>query len=178
MVLDINPTETKYYDTVFLELDSLNRKYNEQDTNWGDQIPIIRKKASVQNINFEMIDSQVYSYVTEDNINWKLTNETKKYQNLTLQKATSNFGGRTWTAWFSKDFPFSEGPYKFQGLPGLIILLQDEKNQYNFSFIKNVKLNETYDTSNFLEIRYGNKPVLVSEKKLIDKKNRILQKFV
>lgn len=170
MVLDINPSETKYYDNTFLEKEEENKKYNSENTNWTEQIPVIRKKGSNKNINFEMISWQLYSYPTDDKINWKLSTETKTYQNLSLQKATTNFGGRKWTAWFTKEFPFSEGPYKFQGLPGLIILLQDEKNQYNFSLIENKKLDKTYDTSNFLEVRYGNKPLPVTEKILNKKK--------
>lgn len=164
MVLDINPEEIKYYDSVFLEKDSLNKRFNSQNTNWTDLIPVIRKRNSNKNTNFEMIDSQLYSYETEDLINWKLSNETQKYQNLNLQKATANFGGRKWTAWFTNDFPFPEGPYKFKGLPGLIILLEDEKKNYKFSFIKNENLKETYDTSNILEVRYGDKPIPVTEK--------------
>jgi len=170
MVLDINPVEIKYYDNVFLEKEEENKKYNSENTNWTDQIPVVRKKGSNKNTNYEMISWQIYSYPTDDKINWKLSTETKTYQNLSLQKATTNFGGRKWTAWFTNEFPFSEGPYKFQGLPGLIILLQDEKDQYNFSFIQNEKLDKTYDTSNFLEIRYGDKPIPVSEKTINKKK--------
>lgn len=169
MVLDINPNETKYYDNTFLEKEEENNKYNSENTNWTEQIPIVRKKGSSKNINFEMISSQLYSYPTDEKIKWELCKETKTYQNLLLQKATTNFGGRKWIAWFTKEFPFSEGPYKFQGLPGLIILLQDEKNNYNFSLIENKKLDKTYDTSNFLEVRYGNKPISVTEK-IINKK--------
>ena len=55
-------------------------------------------------------------------------------------------------------------------MPGLIIFLQDEKDNYNFSFVKNVNLKETYDTSNFLEVRYGNKPIPISEKIFVNKK--------
>lgn len=170
MVLDINKNEVKYYDNVFLEKDSLNKKYNEQNTSWTSQIPVIRKIGSEKNTNYEMIDFQVYSYPTIDEIKWNLVDETKKYHDLNLQKATANFRGRKWTAWFTKDFPFPEGPYKFQGLPGLIVLLQDEKNQYNFSLIKNLKLPETYDTSNFLESRYGDKPLPITEKIFVKKK--------
>lgn len=170
MVLDINPNETKYYDNTFLEKEEENKKYNSENTNWTEQIPVVRKKESNKNTNYEMISWQLYSYPTDDKINWKLSTETKTYQKLSLQKATTNFGGRKWTAWFTKEFPFSEGPYKFQGLPGLNILLQDEKNQYNFSFIENKKLDKTYDTSNFLEVRYGNKPLPVTEKILNKKK--------
>ena len=170
MVLDVNPTETKYYDNAFLEKDSINKKFNSQNTNWTDQIPVIRKKNSNKNTNFVMLQFQVYSYPTEDSISWNLTTETKKYQGFDIQKATTKFGGRKWTAWFTKDILFSEGPYKFRGLPGLIVLLYDDKNQFDFSFVKNQNLAETYDTSNFLEIRYGSKPIPITEKIYLQKK--------
>lgn len=170
MVLDINPTTTNYYDNTFLEKEEENEKYHSQNLNWTSQVPVIREKGSSKNINFEMIGWDLYSFQTDDKIVWKLSKETKAYQNLSLQKATTNFGGRKWEAWFTKEFPFSEGPYKFQGLPGLIILLKDDKGQYNFSFIKNEKLEKTYNTANFLEDRYGNPPLSVNEKMFIKKK--------
>ncbi|WP_102978482.1 GLPGLI family protein [Chryseobacterium scophthalmum] len=164
MVLDINPNETKYYDNTFLEKDSINKANHSQLTNWTSQIPVTRKKNSNKNINYTFIDDQLYSYLTEDLIQWKLSNKTKKYLHFNLQQATANFGGRKWTAWFTKEIPLSEGPYKFTGLPGLIVLLEDDHNQYSFSLVKSKKLEKTYDTSNFLEVRYGNKPLPISEK--------------
>lgn len=164
MVLDINPNETKYYDNTFLEKDSTNKANHSQLTNWTSQIPVTRKKNSNKNINYTFIDNQLYSYPTEDLIQWKLSDKTKKYLHFNLQQATTNFGGRKWTAWFTKEIPLSEGPYKFTGLPGLIVLLEDDHNQYSFSLVKSKKLEKTYDTSNFLEVRYGNKPLPISEK--------------
>ena len=164
MVLDINPENTKYYDYVFLEKDSINKANQSKDVNWTKHIPITRKKNSNENLNFKAIDFQIYSYPTEDLIKWNLSNETKQLTGFTVQKATTNFGGRKWTAWFTKEIPFSEGPYKFKGLPGLIVAIEDSQKQYSFSLIKSKKLAETYDTSNFLEVRYGRKPLPVSEK--------------
>lgn len=164
MVLDVNPNETKYYDNTFLEKDSINKANHSQLTNWTSQIPVTRKKNSNKNINYTFIDDQFYSYPTEDLIQWKLSDKTKKYLHFNLQEATANFGGRKWTAWFTKEIPLSEGPYKFTGLPGLIVLLEDDHNQYSFSLVKSKKLEKTYDTSNFLEVRYGNKPLPISEK--------------
>lgn len=164
MVLDINLNETKYYDNTFLEKDSINKANHSQLTNWTSQIPVTRKKNSNKNINYTFIDDQLYSYPTEDLIQWKLSDKTKKYLHFNLQQATTNFGGRKWTAWFTKEIPLSEGPYKFTGLPGLIVLLEDDHNQYSFSLVKSKKLEKTYDTSNFLEVRYGNKPLPISEK--------------
>ncbi|WP_415328729.1 GLPGLI family protein [Chryseobacterium sp. MMS23-Vi53] len=169
MILDINPDEIKFYDNAFLEKEAENEKTGSQNTSWTKQIPVTRKKNSDKNINYSMIEFQLYSYVTEDPIVWNLTNETKEYDKFRVQKATSNFGGRQWTAWFTKEIPFSEGPYKFKGLPGLIVQIQDSKEQYNFALVKNEKLEKTYDTKNILEIRYGNKPIPVTEKIYITK---------
>jgi len=169
MVLDVNPNETKYYDNTFLEKDSINKANHSQLTNWTSQIPVTRKKNSNKNINYTFIDDQLYSYPTEDLIQWKLSDKTKKYLHFDLQQATANFGGRKWTAWFTKEIPLSEGPYKFTGLPGLIVLLEDDRNQYSFALVKSKKLEKTYDTSNFLEVRYGNKPLPISEKMYLKK---------
>lgn len=169
MVLDINPDETKYYDNAFLEKDSIYKANGSQNTNWTSQIPITRKKNSNKNISYTFIDDQLYSYPTEDLIQWKLSDKTKKYLHFNLQQATTNFGGRKWTAWFTKEIPFSEGPYKFTGLPGLIVLLEDNRNQYSFALVKSKKLEKTSDTSNFLEVRYGNKPLPINEKMYVKK---------
>jgi GLPGLI family protein len=47
-------------------------------------------------------------------------------------KATTQYAGREYTAWFTMDIPISDGPYKFQGLPGLIVNIQDSQNQHSF----------------------------------------------
>lgn len=48
------------------------------------------------------------------------------------QKATVAFAGRTYTAWFTTEIPLPYGPYKFGGLPGLILRLQDADKQYSW----------------------------------------------
>lgn len=168
-VLDINPDGTKYYDNNLLEKDSMNAVNHTQDTSWTTQIPVTRKKNSNKNINFAFVGDQLYSYPTEDVVSWKLSEETKKISDFSVQKATTNFGGRKWTAWFTKEIPFSEGPYKFTGLPGLIVTLEDSENQFSFHLIKSKKLDKTYDTKNILEVRYGEKPLMISEKFFIKK---------
>ncbi|WP_262892927.1 hypothetical protein [Kaistella flava (ex Peng et al. 2021)] len=31
-----------------------------------------------------------------------------------VQKATTTFGGKKWVAYFTRDIPFTDGPYKFR----------------------------------------------------------------
>ena len=52
-----------------------------------------------------------------------------------LQKATLNFSGRNWVAWFSRDLVISNGPDIFSGLPGLIFEIYDSTNSYHFNLI-------------------------------------------
>jgi hypothetical protein len=48
-------------------------------------------------------------------------------------EATLNFAGRAYTAWFTPDLPASFGPYKFHGLPGLILEIYDSKKHHHYT---------------------------------------------
>ncbi|WP_028122388.1 GLPGLI family protein [Epilithonimonas tenax] len=169
MVLDINPENVKYYDYHFLEKDSINKTTNSQNVSWTKQVPVTRKINSFENLNFVAVGFDFYKYTTVDKIDWKLEQETGKVQTFDVQKASASFGGREWTAWFTREIPFNEGPYKFKGLPGLILEIQDTKGQYKFTLLRSQNLSETYDTSNILEVRYGSSPILTTEKKYVEK---------
>ena len=48
------------------------------------------------------------------------------------QEATTEYAGRNYKAWFTIELPLPYGPYKFGGLPGLILRIQDAEGQYNW----------------------------------------------
>ncbi|HAJ98703.1 MAG TPA: hypothetical protein DCM62_01625 [Bacteroidales bacterium] len=64
---------------------------------------------------------------------WQILPDTMKVFGYAVQKATTSFAGRDWVAWFAPEIPISDGPYKFNGLPGLIVLLHDTRNHFRFS---------------------------------------------
>lgn len=66
---------------------------------------------------------------------WTLEKDTKVIIDYKCQKATAHFKGRTWTAWYTPEIPVQEGPWKLNGLPGLILEAQDSDNLYHFSAI-------------------------------------------
>ncbi|WP_263603784.1 GLPGLI family protein [Chryseobacterium sp. PET-29] len=170
MVLDINPTDVKFYEYKFLRMDSINKaNHNYRYRTWGFQNIITRDRNSFKNKNFENIDD-LFVYQTDDSMKWKLSNETKMADKYLLQKATTNFGGRLWTAWFCKDIPFNEGPYKFRGLPGLIFEIYDSKKQFRYNMVQSKILEQTYDTTGFIESYGGSKPLEVSDKIIQQKK--------
>ena len=70
-----------------------------------------------------------------DSFNWQITSKIDTIHNYVCQKAICDFGGRTWEAWFTMEIPISDGPYKFCGLPGLILNVADTQNHYSFEFL-------------------------------------------
>ncbi|SMO33635.1 GLPGLI family protein [Chryseobacterium rhizoplanae] len=175
MNLDINPKEAKFYGRNLFIADSLNKKFGNMDNKHVDMTGQVvkRKINTTENENFINIKFGYYSFKTNDKIAWNISNETKQIQQYTLQKATTKFGGRNWTAWFCKDIPFNEGPFKFSGLPGLIFELSDTKKNFIYHLIKSQKLPEVYPTDDFLESNFGNKAIPINEKQ----KHKLVMEF-
>lgn len=67
------------------------------------------------------------------NFNWELLNETKVINNYICNKAKTTFRGREYNVWYAKDIPVSYGPWKFSGLPGLILEVYDNKKKYSIA---------------------------------------------
>lgn len=67
-------------------------------------------------------------------ISWKISADTATFGTLLCQKATGHFKGRDYTAWFCPDLPFHTGPWKLNGLPGLIVEAYDTNKEVVFKF--------------------------------------------
>ncbi|WP_417430310.1 GLPGLI family protein [Halpernia sp.] len=95
-------------------------KNNENNTNlFADDFIKLKLKYEYPNIDFK----------------WKLINETKNILGYKCSKAKTNFGGRIWIAWYSTELPFNNGPYKFKGLPGLIMEIEDKNNFFKYTVV-------------------------------------------
>ncbi len=65
-------------------------------------------------------------------LKWTIQEETKKISNFDCQKAIITFRGRHYTAWFTAQIPSNDGPWKFYGLPGLILEIYDDVEEVKF----------------------------------------------
>ena len=65
---------------------------------------------------------------------WELTNESKKIDSYIAYKAKTTFRGRNYIAWFTPEIAIDAGPWKFHGLPGLILEVTDDELGVQFLF--------------------------------------------
>lgn len=66
---------------------------------------------------------------------WDIQSDTLSVCGYVCQKAVCHFRGRSFEAWFAPDIPVSLGPWKFGGLPGLILKLYDVDRLYRFECV-------------------------------------------
>lgn len=140
--LDIESKTVKYYPRDFFIGDSLvtNNLQIAKGTKFNTSHIIAHQIGSADYDYYDVLENVVLKLPSKNIQDWKLTDEKKKVKDINLQKATTSWGGRNWIAWFTADIPFQEGPYKFHGLPGLIIELYDDQNNYKFELVKTQKI--------------------------------------
>lgn len=66
---------------------------------------------------------------------WELTEETDTICGYECKKATGSYGDRQWSVWYAEEIPVPYGPWKFAGLPGLVMKAEDSEGIHRFSAI-------------------------------------------
>lgn len=89
---------------------------------------------------------------------WVITSEEKSINNLKCKKAVGSLRGRTFDAWFTSEIPVSVGPWKFNGLPGLIVEAYSQDKRY-FFILRNIKFNQEFN----VELPKVDKSVTIKE---------------
>ncbi len=138
MYLDMMENGSKYYSKQTFESDSISYASLKKQIESGSK-SISVTKTNRGEVNFEVektypdykvylknsIGSDTYRVEEDRALEWKILPEKMKIGEFEAQKATTNFAGRDWEVWFTMEVPIHDGPYKFHGLPGLIVKAQD-----------------------------------------------------
>lgn len=149
--LDVSPEKSIFYGEKRVQRDSLMEKMRATrnfDRNAMQNLRsnidfIIEKDFSKETTTFKgRIGRDQYEYEEDRKMDWKILPQTLKIGEYEAQKAITNFGGRKWIAWFTQEIPLQDGPYKFRGLPGLIIKVEDEKGDYSFDLMQTKKITD------------------------------------
>ena len=182
MYLDISKNGSKFYSRDKAVADSLMREMNKKGSHDFEGIKFSKVQYVVEKTYpdykvhfFNQIDMDEYKVFEDRKIDWKILPDKEKIGEFNAQKAVGQLAGRKWTAWFTTDIPFQDGPYKFNGLPGLIVKIKDKTNSHSFVLkeVKNLKPNEVWVSENDQE-RF--RPIIILntdkyKKQFIDQRN-------
>ena len=84
-------------------------------------------------------ENNMFEYVLVEEplpkIKWEIFDEEKMIADTyRCKKAVGDFRGRTYTVWFAEEIPISSGPWKLNGLPGLILEAEESEGKFFFKF--------------------------------------------
>lgn len=78
--------------------------------------------------------SKRFQYIDDRaDLEWTLVERDTIVAGIGCKMATTHFRGRDYVAWYAPEIPLSYGPYKFGGLPGLILSIYDSKRECIFT---------------------------------------------
>ncbi|MCQ2305909.1 MAG: GLPGLI family protein [Bacteroidales bacterium] len=162
MVVDTTQPQEKQIDQVVLEIGKgVSKSYSYSLYRYDSIVTMLTMKG-VNEISYPTPETpfvmDVYKYKNENKMmvthrswdagpifkypdamglmEWQITSETKIMLGYSCQKATCRFRGREWSVWFTTEIPISEGPWKFSGLPGLVLKAEDSQGHYAFNCFK------------------------------------------
>ncbi|MGH1520279.1 GLPGLI family protein [Chryseobacterium sp. JK1] len=141
MYLDISAMNSYFYNPSLTNRFIENKSKAEQNK-IADMHIIIKNRKNNEIIDITDLDGDTYKVFDDRKIIWTLTKERDTILGYESQKAITSFGGRQWNAWFTMAIPSQEGPYKFHGLPGTIIKMEDDKKQHSFTIQSLQTLND------------------------------------
>lgn len=137
--LESNKKESIYYQ---LKSDFVENEGNEVIQANEGVIPFIYKSFSSKEITYNQpIINKIY--FIKDSLpiqKWKINKKTKVIASFECKMATTNFRGRKYTAWYTESIPIIGGPWKFDGLPGLILEIYSDDGVLNIQASKIEKM--------------------------------------
>lgn len=146
MLLEIGDGVTKFSSYSKFRLDSTWRHHSDAKPVLlaaklltSDVFPLNYFEAIYHNyrLNVETVTGRVVAsdFVYEEplpKMTWDIQGDTDVWNGHFIQKARCFFRGREYEAWFTPEIPAPYGPWKFYGLPGLIVRVSDIDNHYSF----------------------------------------------
>ncbi|SEG21610.1 GLPGLI family protein [Halpernia humi] len=147
MILDIENTNSVFRQLMDKKSDSLTQNNKNGMFTLGVENQFYVKKNLKDNSIIKIITylHNNYALPITEKLNWKILTDQKVIGKYKSQKAEVNYGGRKWTAWFTSELSYNDGPYIFNGLPGLILSIEDDKTDYSFNLIQVKKLGDLFD---------------------------------
>ena len=105
----------------------------------GESSFIVQKnspKPDTLMLLYQGVTHTFYNYEPIPAQDWQPEEGDTLIADYACQKARCDFRGRQWTVWYTLDIPYSNGPWKLGGLPGLILKADDAAGDFSFTCIR------------------------------------------
>lgn len=142
IILQIGRKYTKSYSYNLYKIDSLSDVWKQEGKRVVKTYPQSTQREVLYTSLTDKIITTLYRtftsapilYFQEDipAINWKIEKAQKQVLGYNCTKASANYRGRNYTAWFAPSIPLAVGPWKFTNLPGLILEVSDDLGEVAF----------------------------------------------
>lgn len=96
---------------------------------------------------YDRLGSEYFQYLDSVRLDWVVGEDMKIILDYECFKATTQFRGRQWIVWFTPEVPVPLGPWKLNGLPGLILQAYDAERHYIYEAKGLEQGGEFHDTS-------------------------------
>lgn len=102
----------------------------------GDPLIIYKNYPDGKLTQVEKVCQDWFRYEEDTpTFDWEFTDSVANVLGYECRLAKCTFRGREWRAFYAEDIPVMDGPWKLQGLPGLIMKAEDSKGEYAFECI-------------------------------------------
>jgi GLPGLI family protein len=148
MMLLIGQKESVYCNATKIILDSISNYHMENKDMYGLQSDAMYLEKKGKNMIKYAIWKNNSTYMYQVNggmktiqyaenlpkFNWQIDSKSaEEILGYKVQKAETTYEGKKYYAWFSTEIPLNNGPFVFNGLPGLILKVQNESNTYSIT---------------------------------------------
>lgn len=144
MLLQIGSEKSEFFSYVAFQVDSMVQEQLKHGDDINIQanakvswklyknVPGIGETAYLDRIcadNFRVVEK----IETPD---WKfVADSVKDILGYHCRLAETQYKGRHWMAWYAEEVPIDNGPWKLQGLPGLILKAYDANHEFDFTAV-------------------------------------------
>ncbi|MEN2436597.1 GLPGLI family protein [Weeksellaceae bacterium A-14] len=160
--LEISPNKSSYF----------YEKNMESKDSLGIFSERIIEKNYKSNIitHYEKIQGNYFCFDEKTDLSFEMTNCQK--ENLKCAKLKTK--NDLWNIEFSTDYPFSDGPYKFYGLPGLIFNISNSNDTFTIKLIEIKEKKVTIDLKKILSSAKKTNKKKFLKAKAVESSNKFL----
>ena len=94
---------------------------------------VVRSATDSKLYYYDKVGTERFCYEEDiPQLNWAVGDSTRTILGYECFLASADYHGRKWIVWFSPEIPVATGPWKLQGVPGLILEASTEDGLYRF----------------------------------------------